>query len=880
MKYSIRSVLVIALVALQLGAVATILLSSYFTSERVLLGHARHLMLDVANETIEHSVNFLEPAQDAADLSQRLAQQEVVNSENVESLEKYFFEQLRSSAQFSGIFYGNEAGAFVFVKRDDTVAGASYRTKIISFENGTRQVDITWRNDRFEAVAQEQDPADTYDPRTRPWYERARTRRGVAWTDPYIFFTSKNPGITVGAPVLSEENRVQGVVGVDIEIIAISDFLAGLEIGKSGQAFLLSRNGDVLAHPNPALIKTERADGSHDLQFTKISELNDPASQAAFQSLWSDPDEIRVTEPVFTTFDLAGEAYTAVFAPLPQKRWPWIVGIHVPENDFLGAIKDNRRDNILIALAIAAVTAAIGLFLARSIARPIAALYAQADGIARGKWARVGALSTSFRELAGAGAAFNRMVAWLDRYKQENEELTTQLRGASRELEVRVEERTAALTDANKQLRSEIEVRKVAELELASEVKEHEQTAQALRNARDQADAASAAKSQFLSNMSHELRTPMNVILGYGQLLKRKGFADDSKRATAYVDHILESGNQLLDLIDQVLDLARIESGRMLLSIEPVDIGEVLSLTVDQANILARQNGIIVIDHTDKSTPVAVMADRSRLKQALMNLVSNAIKYNRSGGKVTFGSEVDGTTLRISVQDTGQGIPSDRIPELFEPFNRLGAENSGIEGTGVGLALTKELVERMGGRLTVESVQGIGSTFKIELSIAQPKVTSQAAPSVTAEAPRSLIDGEQARVLYVEDHAASRILVTEALGELGELSVDAAGTPEEGLAKAKAVRPDLIIVDINLPQMDGFALIEKLRGEASCADTPMIALTADAMPEDVRRGEEAGFARYLTKLIDLRELQTAVLEVLAAGRGPEPRIREESSRSG
>ncbi len=374
MKYSIRTVLVVALVALQLAAVATILVSSYLTSERVLMGHARDLMLDVANQTIEHSVNFLEPAQDAADLSQRLAQQDVINSESAENLEKYFFEQLRSYEQFSGVLYGNEAGEFVYVKRDDEVEGAAYKTKIISTAEGERRVTLNWRDGDFNLVTQERDDADPYDPRSRPWYQRALDRRGVSWTEPYIFYTSRNPGISVGAPVYDAPGNIKGVVGVDIEIIEISDFLADLEIGKSGRAFIVNRNGDVLAHPEPSLIKMARSDGSKGLRFTRIDEIDDPVSRAAFHSLWPSVDKLQVASPVFTSFDLQGDSFVAGFAPLPERQWPWIVGIHVPENDFLGAIKDNRRDNILIAMAIAAVTAGIGLLLARSITRPIAAI--------------------------------------------------------------------------------------------------------------------------------------------------------------------------------------------------------------------------------------------------------------------------------------------------------------------------------------------------------------------------------------------------------------------------------------------------------------------------------------------------------------------------
>ena len=473
MKYSIRSVLVITLVGLQLAAVATILISSYLTSERVLLGHARDLMMDVANETIEHSVNFLEPAQEAADLSQRLAQQEVVNSESPETLERYFFEQLRSHPQFSGVYYGDAHGAFVYVKRDEGVTGARFRTKIISYEETGRQVDIIWRDESFALVARERDTTDGYDPRRRPWYQRAVEQRGVAWTDPYIFFTSKHPGITVAAPVLGGPSAIKGVVGVDIEIVEISEFIGTLKIGKTGAAFILNRNGDVLAHPDPAKIKTLKTDGSEELRFTRIDEISDVLSRRAFEALGAEVDGFSVTEPVFTSFEQEGEAYLAAFSPMPQMQWPWTVGIHVPENDFLGAIKENRRNNILIALMIAVLTAGIGLVIARSISQPIAVLYRQAKRIARGEFTGIETLPSTYEELSRAGTAFNRMAAWLDSYKADNETLNSKLREVSRELEVRVEERTAALTGANAQLRGEIEERKAAEIRLAEEGQKH-----------------------------------------------------------------------------------------------------------------------------------------------------------------------------------------------------------------------------------------------------------------------------------------------------------------------------------------------------------------------------------------------------------------------
>ncbi len=871
----------IALVALQLGAVTTIILSSYFTSERVLLGHARDLMMEVSNQTIEHSINFLEPAQDAADLSQRLAQQQVVNSENPDSLEKYFFEQLQSSAQFAGIFYGSATGAFVYVKRDSSVEGAAYRTKIISFredpQGGERQrvVDLIWRDNAFALVTQKRDDADSYDPRARPWYEKASQRRSPAWTDPYIFYTSKNPGITVAAPVLAGAQGIKGVVAVDIEILEISEFLADLVIGKSGGAFIMNRAGDVIAHPDPAKIKSQLSDGSDGLRFTRIDEISDPMARSAFAALGTSAHAIGVNRPVFTSFELEGERHHAVFTPLPQGQWPWIVGIYVPENDFLGTIKENRQNNIIIALVIAAVSALIGLMIARSITRPIAALYAQANKIARGKWPRIDHISTRFEELGRAGTAFNRMALWLDSYKEDNEKLTADLRAATRELEVRVEERTATLVLVNDQLRTEIADRKVAEVQLAQEALQHKATAEALRDARDRANAANRAKSRFLSNMSHELRTPMNVVLGFAQMLEYPIFRDQPERVEAYVKNILESGGQLLELIDQVLDLAKIEAGKMLLAIQPVASDKIVALAVDQTRVLAEPGKIELIDETDPAMLRTVLADEGRLRQALMNLLSNAVKYNRPGGTVILRSSIRGAYLRITVEDSGRGIPAEMQDQLFEPFNRLGAENSAIQGTGVGLALSKEVLERMGGRIGCKSEAGVGSSFWLDLPLAQPGSIIAAYDNHPARnLARTVFEGEM-RILYVDDHEASRTLVADALSGHPMLTVATVATPKEGLAQATAFEPDLVILDIHLPGMSGYQLMEKLRAEAGCADTPIIALTADAMPDQVSRGQASGFLHYLTKPIDIARLQDIVARVLET----EQRRKAASERS-
>ena len=857
-----------ALVGLQLAAVATILVSSYLTSERVLLGHARSLMSDVAAETIEHSVNFLKPAEAAADLTQRLAEQEVVNSDDAAALERYLFEQLRSFPQFAGIFYGRRDGSFVYIKRDDTVEGAGFRTKIISFSEGGRRVDLMWRDTSFGLVTERSDPEDQYDPRERPWYQRAAQRRGVAWTDPYIFFTSQHPGITVAAPVIGLDGAMNGVVGVDIEIVEISSFLGGLEIGQHGSALILNRNGDVIAHPDASKIKTEKNDGSGDLRFTHITEIDDPVARGAFESLGrggEEPilEELILEQPLSTSFDLDGEVYHAVFAPLSGKQRAWTVAIHVPENDFLGTIKDNRRDNILIAVLIAAVTAAVGLLIAKSITRPIGALYRRADQIAHGKMAEPLGLDTRYHELETAGAAFDRMTQWLRARDRANEELTAELRASSRELEVRVEERTRALTELNHQLREEIVERQLAEHRLNREVRLHKNTADELRQARDRATAANRAKSRFLSNMSHELRTPLNVIMGFAQMLERDPESEPERRAS-YVRHMLDAGGQLVALIDQVLDLAKIEAGKLLLSIEPVCTEEVVRSAVQQARVLAREHGITIDDRTEQLSLPDVSADVSRFKQVLMNLLSNAIRYNRRGGRVSVSARREGSSLHIAVRDSGIGIAAGKREQVFEAFNRLGAEQSSVEGTGVGLALTKELVEKMGGGIGFESIEGEGSEFWFTLPVALRRSEDESFAETAGRESAPAPGPRQVRILYVDDHGPSREILEDFFLTLPNVALQTARDSEEAFAKAPSFRPDLLILDINLPGMNGLELLATLRDRGGCAEVPALALSADAMPEQVARGLEAGFARYLTKPIDLEELESAIAVNCAA----------------
>jgi PAS domain S-box-containing protein len=399
--------------------------------------------------------------------------------------------------------------------------------------------------------------------------------------------------------------------------------------------------------------------------------------------------------------------------------------------------------------------------------------------------------------------------------------------------------------------------------EITQRMKEEDE----LREARGAADAANRAKSEFLSNMSHELRTPLNAILGFGQLLKYNPKEPLTKAQTVNVDIILKAGQHLLDLIAEILDLAKIEAGKVSLSIENVSICALF----DEVRTMiapAAEKSRITLEIASPEPDILIRADHTRAKQALLNLVSNAVKYNFEGGRVTVkATEVPGSRIRVSVADTGPGIPPDKQSELFQPFNRLGAEATAIEGTGIGLALTKKLVEMMDGAIGFESETGVGSTFWVEwpLSAGQdkPAQKSQLArfPGLPAE---TAIPFPAGTILYVEDNPENLRLVELILKPIDGVTLLTADNAELGLLIAANRRPDMIVMDINLPGMDGFQALEKLQNDPRTSSIPVVALSANATTRDIEKGVQSGFFRYLTKPVDVGQLLSTVREVLGS----------------
>ena len=369
---------------------------------------------------------------------------------------------------------------------------------------------------------------------------------------------------------------------------------------------------------------------------------------------------------------------------------------------------------------------------------------------------------------------------------------------------------------------------------------------------RREAQNANQAKSEFLSSMSHELRTPLNAIIGFSQILEISENLDEDDRDN--VQEIYKAGNHLLTLINEILDLSKIEAGKIELSIEKVELESLTTECISLIQPFASKHSIEL--YHEIGTDMAVSADYTRLKQSLLNLLSNAIKYNKDNGRVdlTIKTNDQQDKVLFSVKDTGAGLSNEQIDLLFEPFNRLDAEKSKIEGTGIGLTITRKIVELMGGTISVTSQQGEGSEFVIELPAVQSDTGDESQDDDLLNSEKTDQSDEavhQFKVLYIEDNPANIKLVSRAMASKKNIQLLTAHLPELGLEYAVKDNPDLILLDINLPGMDGYQVLEEIKANPELSTIPVFAVTANAMPKDIEKGKEAGFNEYLTKPLDI-----------------------------
>lgn len=764
MRSSLGVLLALCLAGLQFVAVLVVVSSSYFTSERALIAHARDLLRDVGTNAIEHSKGFLAPARGAAELAARLAENRIVASDDVYQLESLLFQQLQMTPQFSGVYFGDTDGDFVMVMRSDT-GPSEFRSKLISHEGGIRKTEYLWRDQHANLVHREQDPADIYDPRDRSWFILASEKLTTIWTDPYIFFTSQQPGITLAAPVLDAAGAVDGVVGVDIEISRISTFLSGLKIGENGRALIIHRNGDVIAHPQPELLKARNTDGT--LRFANIEEFDDPIARAAFGPL-ARAGQIPVSRETPAQFTYQGESYVSTMMPVISDILPWTIAVYAPEKDFTAVLKDNRLQNIWIAAAIAMLTGLVGLLLADWLHRPVRAFAVRSTLIAQGEIDPAQPAPRTYRELERANDTLVQQIA----ARREAEREYGQTFELSSRAMAQISPVDGSILRANAKFGEIVGVppeltvgRKITDVAHPDDLGAYEHGPDSLSDPLPnqemrwiRRDGTQIWVGLNMIVIRDDTGKPIHGVLTVDDITQDKARAQQIAQLSRDLSH-LARGNTLGEMaaglaheLNQPLTAIAQNAGTGLLALEQQDspdpelieiMTEIETQSIRAGEIIRALRGFIRKDEGNRAQfdfselleqtlrlvhaetvdarvqitrqiePIPkIYANRVQIAQVLVNLLRNAIEVliTQDGPRrIHISAAREGDRVRVSVTDNGPGV--DPSIALFTQF-----ETSKPEGMGLGLSICRNIIEANGGSLWHKKVEPQGARFSFTVA--------------------------------------------------------------------------------------------------------------------------------------------------------------------
>ncbi|HEY9908835.1 MAG TPA: ATP-binding protein [Thermosynechococcaceae cyanobacterium] len=787
-------------------------------------GQLRREVTDRVDSEVRHS---LATADTVNQLAVNALRREGADLRNVRSPEAVYWDHLRSTSVISGLGFASETGDMFAVQRRTKGGEDIYFIEYANGSTGQR-----WRSNQ---VNLEQQVVDTslgdkpVDGRQRVWYKAAVAARGAAWSNIYTSISrsaDKTLAINIARPIYDDNQDLVGVSGAIFNLRQISQFLNRLRLSKSGQMFIIERNGELVGTSDgkdPFTVSNDK------VERLKALNSSSPLIRAAASHLnqqFVDLSKIKQAQQL--EFSIAGKRQFLQVTPLSLGNGiDWLIVAVVPESDFMAQINQNTQDTILLCLLALGFASGISILTSRWISAPISRLGAASRSIADGNLDQT-VDAKGIQELEVLGQSFNQMAK--------------QLKGSFEELEARVSQRTAELSVA-----------------------------------KEAADAANRTKSEFLASMSHELRTPLNGILGYAQILLRDKTASPKQKDGLGI--IQQCGDHLLKLINDVLDLAKIEARKLELDPHDFDFTTFLHSVVDICRVKAEQKEITFTYELLNKLPSAVHADEKRLRQVLLNLLGNAIKFTDRGGvTLKVGVLVDHSTttkpdttikpdiepgdtgsppsaattrIRFQVEDTGVGMTPEQLEKIFTPFEQVGEKHRMVEGTGLGLTITQQIVQLLGSQIQVESTAGQGSTFWFEVDLAEvERVESQnghSALNVTG------YEGERRSLLVVDDRWENRSVLVNLLQPLGFELVEAS-QGQEGIEQAMMQPPDLIITDIAMPVMDGFEMVRKLRSLPQFQHIPIITSSASVFKMDRQHSQEAGCTDFLPKPIQAEEL--------------------------
>jgi signal transduction histidine kinase/DNA-binding NarL/FixJ family response regulator len=814
---SLRLILIVPFVLQVFATVGLVGYLSFRNGQKAVMTLADRLEQEVVDRVDQHLDTFLALPQQINHINQDAVQLGLLNPQDVEGSGQYFWRQLQHLPSISYINYASTTGEFAGAGR-----WLQQRGTIDLVPDGKTGKEFVYSTDdqgRPTRVLQTYD----YDPRQESWYREAMQAKRPVWSNIFAEEGVDYIAISTMAPMVDRQNRVVGVLGVDLLLTGISDFLRNLRVSATGKVFIIERDGLLVAHSDQSkpysLVRGTP-------QRIRVLDHPNPRVKATAQFLqrqFGDFRQIKTQQQLDFTVDGAHQ-FVHVMPWQDQFGLDWLVVTVVPESDFMAQIEANNRTTLLLCLAALGSAVLLGVYTSRWITRPISRLGSASRLIASGELGqRVEA--SGIRELEVLRQSFNQMAA--------------QLQTSFEELELRVDQRTA-------------------ELKAAKETAEQ---------AKQIADSANRAKSNFLANMSHELRTPLNGILGYAQILQRDPTV--SERHQEDIEIIYQCGSHLLMLINDVLDLAKIEAGKLELFIQKFDLAELLTGVVEVCRMRAQQKGIEFVYTPASNLPAIVLADAKGLRQVLLNLLGNAIKFTDQGSVVFQVEQTDQaiatdgetaiSTLRFTVQDTGSGIQADQLEQIFLPFEQVGDRARMAEGTGLGLAISQRLVHLMGSELEVQSQIGQGSRFWFEVDLPVVEDLLMAEPFELL--PTGYM-GDRCRILIVDDRWENRVVMTRLLQPLG-FEVREACNGLEGLDQAMVWKPDLIITDLSMPVMDGLEMVKQLRRQPDLQDTVILATSATVMNSNRQQCKAVGCQGFVPKPVNAVELLDQLQTYLA-----------------
>ncbi|NET89658.1 MAG: response regulator [Kamptonema sp. SIO1D9] len=806
-KIPLRLILAIPFVLQIFAAVSLTGWLSLHNGQEAVNQVATQLRSEITTRIKEKLQNYLETPHLINQINANLLHSNLLNKQNLANLENHFWQQIQLFETVSYIYWSNEEGGFTTVAREENNQLVIYTTPgmvagdLIKYTTDSQGL----RHNKLSVTP-------NYDPRIRPWYQEAKKAKKPRWTDIYLLVPELELAISANQPFYDRNGQLEGILGTDLVLTQFTDFLQSLEIGRTGKTFILERSGKIVASSTTELpyLVTEDSEKQQRLKATESQEASIRLTTEFLLKKFGNLQEIDSSKQL--DYRLKGQRQFVQVTPIIDPRGiDWLIVVVVPEADFMEQIQANTRTTILLCLAALFLATELGLITSRWLASPILKMSIASAAIAKGNLAQK-VPENSVKEIAILANSFNQMAKQLQESFTALQQANLALEKTNEELENRVEARTAEL-----------------------------------KKAKETADAANRAKSEFLSNMSHELRTPLNAILGFTELLNNSSLTWEQQQE--YLGIISRSGEHLLALINDVLEMSKIEAGKNILSAKIFDLYNLLDSLREMFSLRAKAKGLQLIFERDRELPQYVKTDEQKIRQVLINLLSNAIKFTEEGGvclRVKVGKKEKWgnkerpaitnqklltSELIFEIEDTGVGINPEEKEKVFAAFMQTEIGKKAAQGTGLGLPISRKFVQLMGGEITFNSVVGEGTTFQFNISV---KVAE--AGEIPTKFTRKRVIGLMPnqpiyRILVVDDAFENRQLLVKILEPLG-FEVKEASNGVEAIAIWSSWQPHLIWMDMRMPVMDGYEATKQIKSHLRGQATAIVALTASAFAEE------------------------------------------------